>query len=271
MRAIPPDPASTTGSRGVPPRRVAAPSCGLRLRNGLLAGRLALGHGGLVDRHDLDLSNDLSDVHAHLRVCVLRVSTERGFPRSCLSKRPHARGATWVRARSIRTRTERRFGMRDRTTRTMDVAAVPAAGSPSPQRIRWGAVFAGVVLGTALLALISTLWFALAFNSGIDTIRINLEWYVGGTAIVALFIGGLLAGWLSGVRGAGSGLFNGFTVWGLILLVALVIGIPAVFNVFNLGRVTAITDGTTITSSGVDTALWASFWTILGGFLDRKR
>jgi hypothetical protein len=149
----------------------------------------------------------------------------------------------------------------------MDLAAMPAVGSPSPQRIRWGAVFAGVVLGTALLALVSTLWFALAFNSNVDTIRVNLEWYVGITAVVALFIGGLLAGWLSGVRGAGSGLFNGITMWGLILIVALAVGIPSVFNVFNLGRVTAIADGTTLSSSGVDTALWASFWTILGGFI----
>jgi hypothetical protein len=157
--------------------------------------------------------------------------------------------------------------MRDRTTRTMDLAAMPAVGSPSPQRIRWGAVFAGVVLGMALLALLTTLWFALAFNSNVDTIRLNLEWYVGVTAVVALFIGGLLAGWLSGVRGAGAGLFNGITMWGLILIVALAIGIPAVFNVFNLGRVTAIADGTTLSSSGVNTALWASFWTILGGFI----
>jgi hypothetical protein len=128
-------------------------------------------------------------------------------------------------------------------------------------------VFAGVVLGMALLALLTTLWFALAFNSNVDTIRLNLEWYVGVTAVVALFIGGLLAGWLSGVRGAGAGLFNGITMWGLILIVALAIGIPAVFNVFNLGRVTAIADGTTLSSSGVNTALWASFWTILGGFI----
>lgn len=45
------------------------------------------------------------------------------------------------------------------------------------------------------------------------------------------------------------------------------VGITAIFNVFNLGRVSAITDGTGLTGSGVDTALWASFWTILGGFL----
>ena len=70
-----------------------------------------------------------------------------------------------------------------------------------------------------------------------------------------------------GSAAPGSGLFNGITMWGLILIVALAVGIPAVFNVFNLGRVSAIADGTDLTSSGVDTALWASFWTILGGFV----
>ena len=54
--------------------------------------------------------------------------------------------------------------MLDRDTRRTDVGTWPAAVSPSPQRIRWGAVFAGGVLGTALLALLTTLWFALAFT-----------------------------------------------------------------------------------------------------------
>jgi hypothetical protein len=157
--------------------------------------------------------------------------------------------------------------MLDRSTRKIELGAWPAAVSPSPQRLRWGAVFAGVVLGTALLALLTTLWFALAFNSDVETVRVNLEWYAGITAIVSLFIGGLLAGWLSGVRGAGAGCFIGVTVWGRILIVALAVGIPAIFDVFDLGRVSAMTDGTGLTGSGVDTALWASFWTILGGFL----
>jgi hypothetical protein len=157
--------------------------------------------------------------------------------------------------------------MRDRTMRTVEVGAWPTSGTPSPQRIRWGAVFGGMVLGLALLALLTTLWFALAFNSRIETIRTNLEWYVGITAVACLFVAGLLAGWLSGVRGAGSGMFTGFTVWALILIVALAIGIPAIFNVFNLGRVSAIADGTGLETSGVNEALWASFWTILGGFI----
>jgi len=155
--------------------------------------------------------------------------------------------------------------MHERRERTID--GWTTAGSPSPQRVRWGAVFAGVVLGLALLALLTTLWFALAYNSGVDTVRDNLEWFVGATAVGALFVGGLLAGWLSGVRGAGSGFFNGVTMWGLILIVAVAVGLPAVFNVLNLGRVTSITDEGGLIGTGVDTTLWATFWTILGGFV----
>ena len=154
--------------------------------------------------------------------------------------------------------------MHDRREGTME--AWTTAGSPSPQRVRWGAVFAGVVLGLALLALLTTLWFALGYNSGVDTIRDNLEWFIGGTAVAALFIGGLLAGWLSGVRGAGSGFFNGITMWGLILIVAVAVGLPAVFNIFDIGPV-SITDQGGLTGTGVDESLWATFFTILGGFL----
>ena len=153
-----------------------------------------------------------------------------------------------------------------RDARTTELAMAPVAAT-SPQRIRWGAVFAGVVLGLALLTLMTTLWLALAFNSGIDDIRLNLEWYIGGTAVACLFLGALLAGWLSGVRGAGSGFVNGITMWGLILIVSLAVGIPSIFNVLNLGRVASLADGTTLFGTGVDDALWASFWTILGGFV----
>jgi hypothetical protein len=154
--------------------------------------------------------------------------------------------------------------MHDRRERTME--GLTLAGSPSPQRVRWGAVFAGVVLGLALLALLTTLWFALAYNSGVDVVRDNLEWFIGGTAVAALFIGGLLAGWLSGVRGPGSGFFNGITMWGLILIVAVAVGLPAVFNILNLGPVASIDEGGLI-GTGVDDTLWATFLTILGGFL----
>lgn len=142
-----------------------------------------------------------------------------------------------------------------------------AVGSPSPQRIRWGAVFGGAVLGIALLALLTTLWFALAFGSNIDPIRANLEWYVGISAIVSLFVAGLLAGWLSGVHGAGSGFFNGVTIWAVMLIITLSVGIPAVLNVLNLGRVAQLDVDTGGLLANGDTILWATFLSIVGGLV----
>jgi hypothetical protein len=159
--------------------------------------------------------------------------------------------------------------MRTRNTTMTAAGPWPAAavGSPSPQRIRWGAVFGGAVIGIALLALLTTLWFALAYGSGMDQIRDNLEWYVGGSAIACLFVAGLLAGWLSGVNGAGSGFFNGVTIWALMLIIVLSVGIPAVLNVLNLGRVTALeVDTGGLLANGED-VLWATFLSILGGLV----
>ncbi len=155
--------------------------------------------------------------------------------------------------------------MRERTARTTEVGTWHAAPAASPQRIRWGAVFAGTVLGLSLLALLTTLWFALAHASEVENVRANLEWYVGISAIGCLFVGGVLAGWLSGVRGALTGAFNGMAIWSMILLLTLAVGLPSIFNVLNLGRVTQI--DTAATDLGVNTALWATFWSILGGLL----
>jgi hypothetical protein len=159
--------------------------------------------------------------------------------------------------------------MRTRNTTMTAAGPWPAAavGSPSPQRIRWGAVFGGAVIGIALLALLTTLWFALAYGSGMEQIRDNLEWYVGGSAIACLFVAGLLAGWLSGVNGAGSGFFNGVTIWALMLIIVLSVGIPAVLNVLNLGRVTALEVETGGLLANGEDVLWATFLSILGGLV----
>jgi hypothetical protein len=154
--------------------------------------------------------------------------------------------------------------MRDRNTAV--VAA--SVGSPSPQRIRWGAVFGGAVLGMAFLVLLTSLWFALAHAAEIDEIRENLEWYIGLSAIGCLFVAGLLAGWLSGVHGAGSGFFNGVTIWGMFVLLTIPIGLPAVLNVLNLGRIAEF-DTTTggLLGTADDTVLWATFLSIVGGLV----
>jgi putative membrane protein (TIGR04086 family) len=137
-----------------------------------------------------------------------------------------------------------------------------------PQLVRWGAVFAGAVVALGLLALLSILWFALAFGSELAGVRDNLQWYVGISSIVCLFIGGILAGWLSGVRGWGAGTINGLTMWALLLIATFSVGVPAVLNVFSLGTLGAAVDqpGGGLIAPAVDSALWASFWSILAAF-----
>jgi hypothetical protein len=151
-------------------------------------------------------------------------------------------------------------------TQTRYLSAEAAVGSPSPQRIRWGAVFGGAVIGIALLAMLSTLWFALAYGTGVDEIRTNLEWYVGASAIVSLFVAGLLAGWLSGVHGAGSGFFNGVAIWALMVVLTIAGGVPATMNVLNLGAITEI-DTAPLLDPTADTVLWATFLSIAIGLI----
>lgn len=134
--------------------------------------------------------------------------------------------------------------------------------------IRWSAVFAGTLLGLATLALLSSLWLALAQASNVDVIGRNIEWFIGVSAVVCLFLAGLLAGYLSGVRGTGTGFLHGATIWALLLLVTLSVGVPAILNVFSLGQLTRDVQATTTTTDqSVFNALWGTFWTILGGFI----
>jgi NADH:ubiquinone oxidoreductase subunit 6 (subunit J) len=150
------------------------------------------------------------------------------------------------------------------TTRTMMGDDGEQAGRTL---IRWSAVFAGTLLGLATLALLTSLWLALARASNVDMIQRNIEWFIGASAVGCLFLAGLLAGYLSGVRGAGTGFLHGATIWGMLLLLTLSVGIPAVLNVFGVGRLTQDVQTTQNTDPVVYGALWGTFWTILGGFL----
>jgi hypothetical protein len=153
----------------------------------------------------------------------------------------------------------------DGRTRSATRATMVADGA-NPTLIRWGAIFGGAVLGLALMTLLASLWLAMAYASNVETIRANLEWYMGGSAAGSLFVAGILTGYLSGVRGATTGMLNGWALWGLLLLVTMSVGVPSILNLFNLGRV-ATDAATGVTSLGADTTLWAVFWTIAGGFV----
>jgi len=136
---------------------------------------------------------------------------------------------------------------------------------PTPL-LRWSAVFGGLVLGLATLLLLTALWLALAYGSDMTQISANLDWYIGISAIASLFIAGILTGYLSGVRGAGTGMVHGFALWGVLILVTITVGIPSILNVFGLQSIADQAISGRLVQTGDEGALWATFWTILGGF-----
>jgi hypothetical protein len=138
---------------------------------------------------------------------------------------------------------------------------------PAPL-LKWSAVLGGLVLGLAMLLLLSALWLALAYGSEMSAIRDNLGWFIGISAVASLFVAGILTGYLSGVRGTGPGMLHGFTLWGLLMLAAITVGVPSLLNVFGLQNLTAQADSAArLTNSGSDGTLWVTFWTLLGGFV----
>lgn len=133
--------------------------------------------------------------------------------------------------------------------------------------LRWSAVFGGLILGLAMLLLLSALCLALAYGSHMTSIRDNLSWYVAGSAVLSLFVGAILTGYLSGVRGVGTGMLHGFALWGLLMIVTITVGIPSVLNVFGLSQIADQAASGRLIATGDAGALWATFWTILGGFI----
>ena len=134
--------------------------------------------------------------------------------------------------------------------------------------LKWSAVFGGLVLGLAMLLLLSAMWLALAYGSEVSAIRDNLRWYIGISAVASLFVAGIITGYLSGVRGVGPGMLHGFTLWGLLMLVAVTVGVPSLLNVFGLqGLADQASSATRLVDSGSDGTLWVTFWTLLGGFI----
>lgn len=134
------------------------------------------------------------------------------------------------------------------------------AGSVSrgPTLVQWGAVFSGAVTGVALFSLATTLWLALGYDSGVAWWRDTLAWWMGATAVVAAFVAGAMAGFLSGTRGGG-GPGNSVTVWALVTLAAVLGGIPVGLGYFGTG-------GTTLVALPGE-SLWTGFWSLLIGLV----
>lgn len=139
--------------------------------------------------------------------------------------------------------------------------------------IDWGGVWAGLVWTIGLMVLLSSLWLAFAFGgSSVEIFADRIEWWLAGTAIGSLLIGGIVAGWAPRARGVGAGLVNGMTVWGLLLTISIIIGVPSILGGAAIvgDTLEAANDATGGATGGLafdgNTSLWATFWTALIGF-----
>jgi hypothetical protein len=113
----------------------------------------------------------------------------------------------------------------------------------------------------ALAVVAGSLWVALAFSSHQSLFYNHLAWWLAGTAIGAIFLAALIAGVVSGTRGTVSGLANGLTTWGLIVIGALAAGIPGLVAFGSTRPVTV--NGAQVMVTTVRP--WSTFWALLIG------
>jgi hypothetical protein len=107
---------------------------------------------------------------------------------------------------------------------------------PTASSVRWSAIFAGGVLAIGLQYLVTSLWNALAFSSQISAFADHLAWWQAATSIGALFIGGLVAGWLLVRSGATLGVLHGLAVWGILVTGSVVFGFRSAFPLTDLAQ-----------------------------------
>ncbi|NEK84477.1 permease [Blastococcus saxobsidens] len=111
------------------------------------------------------------------------------------------------------------FRTEERVERPTQVSVAPSRRD----RVRWGPVWAGLVVAmpTFLLLQLATLalgWWDIGSSSGNSA-----DWISGVNGLIALFLGGLTAGATAVWRGLADGLLHGILVWALTVVALLVL------------------------------------------------
>ena len=151
--------------------------------------------------------------------------------------------------------------VRDVRERTVELDEFRAS---RPGLIRWAAVLSGTVIGLGVLGFLTALWLALGWGSEVGFVRDNFEWFEAASAVLALFIGGYVAGYSAGLRGWGPGMMNALTMWGLLFVAAVSFGVPSILNVFNVSG-SSVGAGNGFLGPQGDSALWATAISLISG------
>lgn len=97
---------------------------------------------------------------------------------------------------------------------------------------RWGPIWAGLITTLTTFLLLQLLAIGIGI-AGVGPSSAGGAWVSAIIGIIAFFVGGLVAGMTSSVRGAVPGLLNGFLVWalGTVLILALsALGVGQIFG-----------------------------------------
>ncbi len=97
---------------------------------------------------------------------------------------------------------------------------------------RWGPIWAGLITAITTFLLLQLLVIGLGLV-GIGPNNTGGTWVSAIVGLIAFFTGGAVAGMTSSVRGAATGLLNGFLVWALgtvLILVLSALGLGQVFG-----------------------------------------
>lgn len=93
-------------------------------------------------------------------------------------------------------------------------------------RLSWGAIFAGFIVATMIQVVLSLLGVAVGFTTWevgdpASDLGMGLGIWVAISALVSLFVGGVVTGRLAGVLTRGDGALHGVVMWGIATLVNL--------------------------------------------------
>lgn len=104
-------------------------------------------------------------------------------------------------------------------------------------RIRWGPIWAGLLMALAGFLLLSVLALAIGAQAveligAAGTVATITGWATAIIGLIAFFVGGWVAGATSAVRGTVAGLLNGLLVWALGIVLILVFSALGVGQLF---------------------------------------
>lgn len=135
----------------------------------------------------------------------------------------------------------------------------------SGSRVAWGAIFAGIVVAVATLAVLSIIGLALGFslvevgeqdpaNGSLTTTAI----WTFVSQIVALFVGGYVAARLAGLLPKGAAVLHGATVWGSATIIVLWIAASTAGALFS-GAASAVSSAASGLGATVQAAIPDNF------------